>query len=139
MTAPETEIRGQLRQRLKNRLDGAIIQCGSGRRFARPPTERWPFGITRLSGCPVATGASAANRTSIRSVIPPRPKGMYSAGNREGGISSWTMRVLAQLYRTYIHHDLGGRQGRPRGGEAGVALDAEQAWRFPTCSCRSNH
>ncbi len=40
MTAPETEIRGQLRQRLKNRLDGAIIQCGSGRRFASAYHEK---------------------------------------------------------------------------------------------------
>lgn len=130
MTAPETEIRGQLRQRLKNRLDGAIIQCGSGRRFASAYHEK--VAVRDHASFWLSSGNwSKRSQPDIDPIgDPTTAKGMYSAGNRE-----WHLivddEVLAQLYERYIRHDLEAAKADLEAGEPGVALEAEQAWRFP--------
>lgn len=130
MTAPETEIRGQLRQRLKNRLDGAIIQCGSGRRFASAYHEK--VAVRDHASFWLSSGNwSRRSQPDIDPIgDPATAKGMYSAGNRE-----WHLivddEILAQLYERYIRHDLEAAKADLEAGEPGVALDAEEAWRFP--------
>lgn len=130
MTAPETEIRAQLRQRLKSRLDGAIIQCGSGRRFASAYHEK--VAVRDHASFWLSSGNwSKRSQPDIDPIgDPSTAKGMYSAGNRE-----WHLivddEVLAQLYERYIHHDLDAAKADLEAGEPGIALDAQVGWRFP--------
>ena len=130
MTAPETEIRAQLRQRLKNRLDGAIIQCGSGRRFASAYHEKVAV-RDHVSFWLSSGNWSKRSQPNIDPIgDPATARGMYSAGNRE-----WHLIVndeaLAQLYERYIRHDLEAAKADLDEGARGVVLDAQGGWRFP--------
>lgn len=130
MTAPETEIRAQIRRRLKNRLEGAIIQCGSGRRFASAYHEK--VAVRDHASFWLSSGNwSKRSQPDIDPIgDPATAKGMYSAGNRE-----WHLivddEVLAKLFERYIHHDLDAAKADLEAGDPGVALDAQGGWRFP--------
>jgi phosphatidylserine/phosphatidylglycerophosphate/cardiolipin synthase-like enzyme len=130
MTAPETDIRVQLRQKLKTRLDAAIIQCGSGRRFASAYHEK--VVVRDHASFWLSSGNwSKRSQPNIDPVgDPATAKGMYATGNRE-----WHLIVedetLARLFEQYIVHDLTAAKADLAAGEQGVALDVSATWRLP--------
>jgi hypothetical protein len=130
MTAPETKIRTKLRTTLKDNLDGWIVRCGGGRRFASAYHEK--VAVRDSSAFWLSSGNwSLRSQPEIDPIgDPASAKGMYSRGNRE-----WHVIVddaaLAQLFERYIKHDRDGSEAEANAGEAGVELDAESVPRLP--------
>lgn len=130
MTAPETEIRGQLKKKLAGKLDGAIVQCGSGRAFASAYHEK--VAVRDHASFWLSSGNwSRRSQPDIDPVgDPASAKGMYSKGNRE-----WHVIVndpsLSQLFERYIQHDLAAAKAEIAAGDAGAALDRSEPMRLP--------
>lgn len=130
MTAPETEIRTQLKKKLLGRLDGAIVQCGSNRRFASAYHEK--VAVRDSTSFWLSSGNwSLRSQPNIDPVgVPDDAKGMYAKGNRE-----WHVIVddedLAKLYELYIQHDLDDSKSELAAGAAGAALDAAELLQLP--------
>jgi hypothetical protein len=130
MTAAETAIRKQLRTKLKQHLDGGIVQCGSGRRFASAYHEK--VAVRDSKAFWLSSGnwskRSQPDLDPIRD--PADAKGMYAKGNRE-----WHVIVedapLAKLLERYIEHDLKGSHDEAAEGDAGAVLAAGGALRLP--------
>ncbi len=130
MTADETTIRKKLRTKLKGRLDGGIVQCGSGRRFASAYHEK--VAVRDSKSFWLSSGNwSRQSQPDLDPIGDPADaKGMYSKGNRE-----WHVIVedepLAKLYENYIEHDLKGSQDEAAEGDAGAVLSTTGAFRLP--------
>lgn len=127
MTAPETVIRGKLKEKLAGRLDGAIVQCGAGRRFASAYHEK--VAVRDSSAFWLSSGNwSLRSQPEIDPIgDPASAKGMYSRGNRE-----WHVIVedeaLARVFEQYIKYDLGNSKEELDGA---AALDQPAALRMP--------
>lgn len=130
MTADETAIRKKLRTKLKERLEGGIVQCGSGRRFASAYHEK--VAVRDSNAFWLSSGNwSRRSQPDLDPIGDPADaKGMYSKGNRE-----WHVIVedepLAKLYESYIEHDLKGSQDEAAEGDAGAVLSTTGAFRLP--------
>jgi hypothetical protein len=130
MTAPETKIRTKLRRTLNENLDGWIVRCGGGRRFASAYHEKV---VVRDSS---AFWLSSGN-WSLRSQPeidpignPASAKGMYSRGNREWHVIVEDV-ALAKIFEKYIKHDRDGSEAEADAGEEGVELDPAAVPRLP--------
>jgi len=130
MTAPETEIRAKLKSKLRDRLDGAIVRCGSGRRFASAYHEK--VAVRDSTSFWLSSGNwSPRSQPNIDPVGDPSArKGMYGKGNRE-----WHAIVedepLSAVFEQYIRHDLDGSKEELAAGDGGVALGQEEPVRLP--------
>ncbi|WP_375396927.1 phospholipase D-like domain-containing protein [uncultured Sphingomonas sp.] len=130
MTAPETAIRTKLRSSLQGLLDGWIVQCGGGRRFASAYHEK--VAVRDAASFWLSSGNwSLRSQPNIDPIgFPAQARGMYSKGNRE-----WHVIVddadLAQLFERYIRHDRDGSEQEKREGDAGAQLDVETPVRLP--------
>jgi PLD-like domain len=129
MTAPETKIRKKLRTTLKDQLDGWIVRCGGGRRFASAYHEK--VAVRDSSAFWLSSGNwSLRSQPDIDPVgEPDDARGMYSKGNRE-----WHVIVedtqLAKVFERYIKHDRDGSEAESE-SESGVELDMAGAPRLP--------
>jgi hypothetical protein len=130
MTAPETTIRTKLKNRLGANLDGWIVQCGSGRRFASAYHEK--VVVRDSSAFWLSSGNwSRRSQPDIDPIgDPPSASGMYGKGNRE-----WHVIVedeaLAKLFERYIKHDRDGSEEESEGGDTGAVLDQTEPMRLP--------
>lgn len=122
MTADEEVIRTKLKQRLGKHLDGGIVQCGGGRRFASAYHEK--VAVRDSSAFWLSSGNwSKRSQPNIDPIGDhSTAKGMYSKGNRE-----WHVIVedpaLAQVFEQYIQHDLQGCKDELAASDPGAALD----------------
>jgi phosphatidylserine/phosphatidylglycerophosphate/cardiolipin synthase-like enzyme len=130
MTADETAVRKKLRTKLEGRLEGGIVLCGGGRRFASAYHEK--VAVRDSSAFWLSSGNwSRRSQPDIDPLGDPADrKGMYSKGNRE-----WHIIVedepLAKLFERYIEHDLKGSQDEAQAGAAGAVLAAGERLRLP--------
>lgn len=130
MTAPETKIRKKLRKSLEGNLDGWIVRCGGGRRFASAYHEK--VAVRDSKAFWLSSGNwSLRSQPEIDPIADPSmAKGMYSKGNRE-----WHVIVedakLAKLFEKYIKHDRDASEAEAAEGEEGVELDAASQVRLP--------
>ncbi|WP_326542403.1 phospholipase D-like domain-containing protein [Pseudorhodoferax sp.] len=130
MTAPETEIRQRLKDKLGPLLDGAIVRCGAQRRFASAYHEK--VAVRDSASFWLSSGNwSRRSQPNIDPVgVPGDAAGMYSKGNRE-----WHVIVadapLARLFERYIEHDLQGSKDELAAGAPGAALDRAEPQRLP--------
>lgn len=130
MTAPETKIRAKLRKTLKGKLDGWIVRCGGGRRFASAYHEK--VAVRDSKSFWLSSGNwSLRSQPEIDPIgNPASAKGMYSKGNRE-----WHVIVedaaLSKLFEKYIKHDRDDSEAESKAGETGVELDPEETPRLP--------
>ena len=128
MTAAETEIRKRLRA-VAN-LNGVIVQCGGGRRFASAYHEK--VAVRDSSAFWLSSGNwSLRSQPNIDPVgVPAQAKGMYAKGNRE-----WHVIVedeeLSKQFELYIKHDLKGSQEEAQAGDTGAVLEAAESLRMP--------
>ena len=126
MTAPETKIRTKLRTKLKDNLDGFIVRCGGGRRFASAYHEK--VAVRDSKAFWLSSGNwSLRSQPEIDPIgDPDSAKGMYSKGNRE-----WHVIIedapLAKLFEKYIKHDRDDSEAEAEAGEDGVELDVATA------------
>lgn len=130
MTAPETAIRGKLRTSLAGRLDGWIVQCGAGCRFASAYHEK--VAVRDSTAFWLSSGNwSLRSQPDIDPIADPSSaKGMYGKGNRE-----WHVIVedakLAELFERYISYDRDGSKAEAEGGDPGATLDLEETEHLP--------
>ncbi|WP_291869122.1 phospholipase D-like domain-containing protein [Bradyrhizobium sp.] len=130
MTAPETTIRARLRNKLGDNLDGWIVRCGGGRRFASAYHEK--VAVRDSEAFWLSSGNwSKRSQPEIDPIgDPDSARGMYSKGNRE-----WHIIVedaaLAELFEMYIKHDRDGSEVEANAGEPGVELDQPEPPRLP--------
>ncbi len=130
MTAPETKIRTKLRQTLKDNLDGWIVRCGGGHRFASAYHQK--VAVRDSSAFWISSGNwSLRSQPEIDPIgDPASAKGMYSKGNRE-----WHVIIedaaLAKTFETYIKHDRDDSEAEANAGEEGVELDQAEVARLP--------
>lgn len=130
MTAPETQIRNSIREKLGANLDGWIVQCGAGRRFASAYHEK--VAVRDATAFWLSSGNwSLRSQPDIDPLgEPPSAKGMYGKGNRE-----WHIIVedetLARLFQQYIEHDRDGSKEEAAAGDGGAVLDVAELPRFP--------
>lgn len=129
MTAPETKIRQKLRSTLGQGLDGWVVRCGGGRRFASAYHEK--VAVRDHQAFWLSSGNwSLRSQPEIDPIgVPSQAKGMYSKGNRE-----WHILVqdgpLAKLFERYIRHDRDGSE-KESAAESGRELDAVAGARLP--------
>jgi hypothetical protein len=130
MTAPETAIRTKLRSSLMGLLDGWIVRCGGGHRFASAYHEK--VAVRDSASFWLSSGNwSLRSQPNIDPIgVPAQAHGMYSKGNRE-----WHVIVddvpLAQLFERYIRYDRDGSETEMQSGEPGIQLDVEEPLRLP--------
>lgn len=130
MTAPETKIRARLKRTLKDHLDGWIVQCGNGYRFANAYHEK--VAVRDSSAFWLSSGNwSLRSQPDIDPIADPKTaRGMFSKGNRE-----WHIIVddaaLSEIFERYIHHDRDGSEAESEAGDKGAALDKTLAERMP--------
>jgi hypothetical protein len=130
MTTPETAIRAKLKASLGQQLDGWVVQCGNGRRFASAYHEKVAVRDSRSFW--LSSGNwSLRSQPNIDPIgHPAQASGMFSKGNRE-----WHVIVddapLAQLLEQYIKHDRDGSEEEGRGGDPNAALDVFEPERLP--------
>jgi hypothetical protein len=130
MTAPETTIRKKLRTKLKDNLDGFIVRCGGGKRFASAYHEK--VAVRDSKAFWLSSGNwSLRSQPEIDPIgDPASAKGMYSKGNRE-----WHVIVedapLAKLFEAYIKHDRDDSKAELEAGDDGVELDQAEIPRLP--------
>jgi PLD-like domain len=130
MTAPETSIRAKLKDTLGSRLDGWVVQCGGGRRFASAYHEKVAVRDSRSFWLSSGNWSKRSQPEIDPIGRPSDAVGMYSKGNRE-----WHVIVddapLAQLFERYIRYDRDGSEAEKRGGESGAELSLETEERLP--------
>jgi hypothetical protein len=130
MTAPETTIRKKIRASLKDSLDGWIVQCGAGRRFASAYHEK--VAVRDSKSFWLSSGNwSLRSQPNIDPIgTPSQARGMYGKGNRE-----WHVIVedeaLAELFERYIKHDRDDSEAEANEGDSGAVLDRVEQLRFP--------
>lgn len=130
MTAPETKIRARLKRSLAQLLDGWIVQCGNGYRFASAYHEK--VAVRDSSAFWLSSGNwSLKSQPDIDPIgDPATARGMYSKGNRE-----WHVIIedgpLSKLVEAYIEHDRDGSKAEADDGDPGAALDAQPDARLP--------
>lgn len=130
MTEPETRIRTKIRRSLKDHLDGWIVQCGNGYRFANAYHEK--VAVRDSSSFWLSSGNwSLRSQPDIDPVgDPASARGMYSKGNRE-----WHVIVedgsLAKLFEQYIKYDAEGSKSEAEEGDHGAVLEKPDAVQFP--------
>lgn len=130
MTAPETTIRARLKRALKMRLDGWIVQCGNGYRFASAYHEK--VAVRDSSAFWLSSGNwSLKSQPDIDPIgDPATARGMYSKGNRE-----WHIIVddvpLSEMFEAYIKHDRDGSEAESEAGDGGAALGGKADRRLP--------
>jgi phosphatidylserine/phosphatidylglycerophosphate/cardiolipin synthase-like enzyme len=130
MTSEESAIRKKLREKLKGHLDGLIVQCGSGRRFASAYHEK--VAVRDSSAFWLSSGNwSKRSQPDIDPICEAADaKGMYSKGNRE-----WHVIVedkpLSKLFESYIEHDLEGSREELEAGDTSVTLGAPGPFQLP--------
>lgn len=128
MTAPETEIRKKLRK--LDLLDGAIVQCGKGKRFASAYHEK--VAVRDHASFWLSSGNwSARSQPNIDPIgDPASAKGMFSKGNREWHVICQDA-ALAAVFEQYIQHDLDGSKQELEDGNPDVALDRFEPLQMP--------
>jgi hypothetical protein len=130
MTEPETKIRTKLRTTLKESLDGWIVRCGGGRRFASAYHEK--VAVRDSSAFWLSSGNwSLRSQPEIDPIgTPSSAKGMFSKGNRE-----WHIIVedneLAGVFEKYIKHDRDASEAEALAGAMGIELDTVEVARLP--------
>lgn len=130
MTAPETAIRKKLKTSLSEHLDGWIVQCGNGRRFASAYHEK--VAVRDSSSFWLSSGNwSLRSQPNIDPIAKPdEASGMYGRGNRE-----WHVIIddvpLAKLFEQYISHDRDGSRAEAEQGDPNAALDVVEPLRLP--------
>lgn len=130
MTPEEQQIRQKLKQKLGALLDGGVVQCGGGRRFASAYHEK--VAVRDSSAFWLSSGNwSKRSQPNLDPVgDPAQAKGMYSKGNRE-----WHVIVddgpLAAVFEQYIEHDLQGCKDEIAEGDTGAVLNAEARAAMP--------
>lgn len=130
MTPPETKIRKKIRSSLKEQLDGWIVQCGNGYRFANAYHEK--VAVRDSSSFWLSSGNwSLRSQPDIDPIgDPASARGMYSKGNRE-----WHVIVedepLARLFEKYIKYDAEGSKAEADAGDHGAVLEKSDLAQFP--------
>ena len=130
MTEPEKEIRVKLRSSLGTALDGWIVRCGGGRRFASAYHEK--VAVRDSSAFWLSSGNwSLRSQPNIDPIaVPAQARGMYGKGNRE-----WHVIIedgpLAKLFEDYIRHDRDGSKKEKQQGDGSVVLSEEDSLRLP--------
>ena len=130
MTAPETKIRTKLRTTLKDKLDGWIVQCGGGHRFASAYHEK--VAVRDSEAFWLSSGNwSLRSQPEIDPIgNPASANGMYGKGNRE-----WHVIIedekLAKIFERYIRYDRDGSEAEAKKGDHGALLAPPQPERFP--------
>jgi hypothetical protein len=130
MTAPETKIRTRLRRTLKEQLDGWIVQCGNGYRFANAYHEK--VAVRDSSAFWLSSGNwSLRSQPDIDPIADPKTaRGMFSKGNRE-----WHIIVddgpLSEMFERYIRHDRDGSEAEAKAGDKAAKLDKTITERMP--------
>ncbi|MBR0684446.1 phospholipase [Bradyrhizobium manausense] len=130
MTAPETQIRTKIRRSLKEQLDGWIVQCGNGYRFANAYHEK--VAVRDSSSFWLSSGNwSLRSQPDIDPIgDPSSARGMYSKGNREWHVIVEDER-LAKLFEKYIKYDAEGSKAEADGGDHGAVLEKPDSVQFP--------
>ncbi|MEP9403641.1 phospholipase D-like domain-containing protein [Sphingomonas silueang] len=130
MTPAETAVRQRLRQALGQKLDGWIVRCGGGRRFASAYHEKVAVRDSRAFWLSSGNWSWKSQPDIDPIARPADARSMFSRGNRE-----WHVIVddkpLSELFERYIRHDRDGSEAEQQAGAPGVVLGAEERLAFP--------
>ena len=130
MTPNETEVRKRLRQALGAKLDGWIVRCGGGKRFASAYHEK--VAVRDAESFWLSSGNWSWRSQPDLDPIgrPADAKAMFSRGNRE-----WHVIVddapMAKLFERYIKYDRDGSEAEKKAGTGGAALAVDESPDFP--------